>query len=463
MRKLNLWGAICLVCVIGALAVSGSAAQTFTTLLSFDGISGVAPQGGSLVQGLNGNYYGTTYFGGGYAYGTVFEITAAGKLTTLYGFCAKTSCDDGSYPTAGLVLATNGNLYGTTYLGGTHECGSVFEITASGRLTTLLSFDSRDGAFPFAGLVQATNGNFYGTTEEGGAHNDGTIFEITPAGKLTKLHSFDFTDGELPLAGLVQATNGDLYGTTSGGGSGNGGTVFQITTSGKLTTLYNFCSKPNCTDGAQPIAGLAQASNGNFYGTTASGGLYNDGTVFEITAGKLTTLLSFDGTDGADPNGTMVQATNGNLYGTTAERGSDNHGTIFDITPAGKLTTLINFEGTNGQEPLAGPSQATNGNFYGTTVDGGAHLDGTVYGLSEGLGPFLETLPTSGNLGAPVIILGNSLTGATSVTFNGAAATFEVVSSTEITTTVPKGATTGPVKVKTSSGTLTSNVSFQVT
>jgi uncharacterized repeat protein (TIGR03803 family) len=202
----------------------------------------------------------------------------------------------------------------------------------------------------------------------------------------------------------------------AGGPDGTGGTVFRITAGGKLTTLYDFCSQANCTDGSYPN-GLVQATNGDFYGTTNQSGAYGAGTVFKIT-------------------------------------------------PAGTLTTLYNFcSQTNcadGAYPLAGLMQDTNGNLYGTTFEGGAYGLGTVFTLSVGLGPFVETQTTSGKVGAAVKILGTNLTGATSVTFNGTPALFTVVRPSEITTTVPAGATTGTVQVVTPSGTLSSNVSFRV-
>src|SRR5579872_6715316 len=170
--------------------------------------------------------------------------------------------------------------------------------------TNLISFAKTAGSKPSAGLVQATDGNFYGTTEFGGARNYGTVFKMTPAGSLTTLASFGYTNGALPLAGLVQGTNGILYGTTSTGGaytnqSGDGyGTIFQVTTNGVLATLLSF----NNTNGAIPLAGLAQGADGNLYGTTQFGGTYNYGTVFKMTfGGALTTLVSFDNTNGAYP------------------------------------------------------------------------------------------------------------------------------------------------------------------
>src|ERR1039457_747285 len=236
----------------------------------------------------------------------------AQTLTTLYSFWSQSGCPDGAWPYAGLVQATNGGLYGTTYNGGTNSAGTIFKIAPGGTLTTVYSFCSQgvypyctDGANPYAGLVQAANGDLYGTTSNGGANGGGgTVFKITPSGTLTTLYSFcsqtNCTDGFYPYGWLVQAANGDLYGTTNIDGANGGGTVFKITPGGTLTTLYSFCSQTNCTDGTQPYARLVQAANGNFYGTTRIGGApspipgKNGGTVFEITpTGTLTTLYSF--------------------------------------------------------------------------------------------------------------------------------------------------------------------------
>ena|SRR5579863_7632481 len=193
------------------------------------------------------------------------------------------------------------------------------------------------------------------------------------------------------------------------------------------------------------------------------------GTVFKITpSGTLTALHSFAGypTDGSEPLAGLVQATDGNLYGTTYSGGPNDEGTVFEITPTGGLTTLYAFcpqSGcADGSNPLAALVQDTNGTLYGTTLLGGANGDGTLFSLSVGLGPFVEMQPISGKVGAAVKILGTNLTGATSVSFNGTAATFTVVSSSFIKTTVPAGATTGTVQVVTPSGTLLSNVPFRV-
>ncbi len=462
--------ALASVLVSAVITIQSAQAQTFTSLYSFDKTDGASPKAG-LVEATNGDLYGTTYLGGADNDGTVFKITPSGTLTTLYSFAGYPT--DGGNPDAGLVLATNGDLYGTTYEGEASDAGAIFKITPGGKVTMLYSFCSQinctDGYFPYAGLVQATNGYFYGTTYEGGANNQGTVFRIiTPSDTLKTLYSFDnttnATDGVEPYAGLVEATDGNFYGTTYGGGSYLYGTVFKITANGTLTTLHSF----DVTDGYFPIAGLIQATNGYFYGTTFAGGANDDGTVFKITpSGTLTTLHSFDVTDGAYPWAGLVQATDGNLYGTTYGGGANGQGTVFKITPNGTLTTLYDFCSqsgcTDGYEPVAELVQGTNGTLYGTTEEGGVNGEGTVFSLSVGLGPFVETLPSSGKVGAAVTILGTNLTTATSVTFNGTAATFTVASSSEITTTVPTGATSGTVEVTTPSKTLKSKVDFRVT
>jgi uncharacterized repeat protein (TIGR03803 family) len=461
-----------------------SSAQTLTTLHSFDGTDGANPFGG-LVQAIDGNFYGLTQSGGATSAndGTFFQITPSGTLTSLYSFCSKTDCTDGALPYdwAGLVQI-NGNFYGTTGYGGADNRGTVFKITTKGKLTTLYNFCSetscKDGAEPWAGLVEGTNGDLYGTATSGGDYAYGAIFKISTGGTLTTIYSFcansGCPDGSFPAGGLIQATDGNFYGTTQGGGANKDpgcdvegcGTVFKITSGGALTTLYSFCSKTGCADGQGPNSGLVQGTDGDLYGTVYLGGNGN-GTIFKITtAGKWTLLHTFcqqtGCLDGQGPNAGLIQATDGDFYGTTLSGGTDGAGTIFKITSGGKLTTLHSFDLTDGYEPYAGVIQGTDGQFYGTTFIGGANDGGVVYSLSTGLDAFVLTRPTSGKVGAAVTILGTDLTGATSVTFNGKAATFTVVSGSEITTKVPTGATTGKVKVKTPSGTLTSNVEFTV-
>ncbi|HEY6290600.1 MAG TPA: choice-of-anchor tandem repeat GloVer-containing protein [Terriglobia bacterium] len=360
------------------LAATGSPAQTFTTLHIFAGADGQQPYEAPLVQGTDGNLYGTTEGNPTNIPGTVFKITPGGALTTIYNFCSLSGCTDGENPRGGLVQATNGSFYGTTEFGGANGLGTVFKITPGGTLTTLYSFcsqsDCTDGLNPW-GLIQAADGNFYGTTGAGGDDNCnpsggcGTVFKITPTGTLTTLHAFTVADGGLPLGGLVQASNGSFYGTTSSGGPTGNGTVFKITPSGTLTTLYGFCSQSGCTDGRISVGTLVQATDGNLYGTTSINGANGGGTAFKITpGGTLTTLYGFCSqsgcADGTNPGAGLVQGTDGNFYGTTefggvSCSGFGGCGTIFKITPRGALTTLYSFCSlsgcADGALPVAGP------------------------------------------------------------------------------------------------------------
>jgi uncharacterized repeat protein (TIGR03803 family) len=363
------------------------------------GSDGVNPFAG-LVQGSDCNFYGTAFYGGTYTVGTVFQISPSGTYTSLYSFGS--SPTDGAGPNAGLVQGSDGNFYGTTQNGGNGPCfggcGTVFRISASGNYTSLYSFVGypNDGANPYAGLMQGSDGNFYGTAVDGGANNFGTVFRISPSGTYTSLYSFGSSpaDGENSFAGLVQASDGNLYGTTYFGGTstncygGGCGTVFQISPSGSYTSLYSFGSSP--TDGAGPNAGLVQSGDGNFYGTTLYGGTYGDGTVFRISpVGSLIIIWSFTGCrDGANPYAPLVQGSDGNFYGTTQNGGTYGVGTAFRITPGGSLTIIWSFTGgSDGANPLAPLVQGSDGNLYGTAVDGGANNGGSVFTLTVPLNP----------------------------------------------------------------------------
>jgi uncharacterized repeat protein (TIGR03803 family) len=408
------------------LTIPNADAQTVTILYSF----GVTPNDGKgpaagLVQGSDGNFYGTTVSGGmsesnGYSlppsYGTVFRISPSGSYTTLYQFAGYPN--DGQQPRAGLVQGTDGNFYGTTgeaaQLGPlglppiSSTTGTVFRISPSGSYTNLYFFGSHpnDGQQPRAGLVQGSDRDFYGTTYEGG-NAWGTVFRISSNGSETNLHSFDNNypnDGALPSAGLVQGRDGNFYGTTQNGAYGFG-TVFRISPSGIYTNLHAFFDFP--FDGYYPEAGLVQGSDGNFYGTTPVGGIgmfdrsppSGYGTVFRISpSGTFTTLYSFAGSpnDGANPVAGLVQGSDGNFYGTTEDGGANNNvyclngcGTVFRISPSGSYTTLHSFGGypNDGSSPEAGLVQGSDGNFYGTTFDGRAGGTGTVFKLTVPLNP----------------------------------------------------------------------------
>jgi uncharacterized repeat protein (TIGR03803 family) len=401
VKKATLLKSACILFVFCAATAIASPAQFFSTVYSFQGPPGGANPGAGLVYASDGNFYGTTFGGGNQntnfclstnGCGVVFKLTPSGTATVLYSFCSQSNCSDGANPQAGLVQASDGNFYGTTEIGGTGTgcfygtCGTVFKITPQGTLTTLYSFCSQtnciDGFSPSDALVQAIDGNLYGTTFAGGTGcggvGCGTVFKITLSGVLTTVHMFNSYDGYWPYAGLVQDNDGLFYGTTLDGGVNgpNGlGTVFQMTPGGTLTTLYSFCSQPNCTDGDSPYGGLVRGSDGNFYGTTfGGGGASGFGTVFKITqSGTLTTLHTFAGSDGENPYAALLQATDGNFYGTTFEGGAHNGGTVFRMTPSGALTTLHNFaEGALSTSSLV---QVGGENLYGTTFGG----DGTVF------------------------------------------------------------------------------------
>lgn len=267
-------------------------AGALTVLYNFtpDGSSGAEPVG-TLALGSDGNFYGATYSSSSsneYA-GTLFKITPDGTLTSIYTFCLKFGCPDGSQPYSSPVLAMDGNFYGTTYGGGAHGVGTMYRITPQGVLTTLYSFDPSAGAVfsPTAPLVQAANGNFYGVVSQGGKNNDGAAFEITPSGDFTVLHNFDGTDGYFPVE-LMQATDGNFYGTTAGVNNEINGSIFQMTPAGNLTMLHKF----NGTDGMLP-AMLIQDTNGTLYGVTGGGGnvycgydpSFGCGTVFSLDVG----------------------------------------------------------------------------------------------------------------------------------------------------------------------------------
>lgn len=480
-----------------ALTAVVSSAQVFTRLSSFHGGNGAFPLEESLAQGFDGAFYGTTRLGGSEGNcgqsgcGILFRITSEGILTTVRLVPA-----EGANPFAGLTPATNGKFYGTAEYGGVKGSGTIFEVSQVGKVTLLYSFCSQqpncaDGANPTGGLVLGTDGSFYGTTQSGGTGTAcgpvgcGTIFRITPNGVLTT-RSFDGYDGAYPEAGLVRGSNGKLYGTTTGGGQTGYGEVFEIDRAGKLTTLYNFCAQPNCADGADVSGKVMQASDGNLYGTTNAGGgaviqpsdgnfdptaVGGGGTVFKLTLeGKLTTIYSFCSlplcSDGGNPSLGLLQGSDGNFYGTTND-GANGYGTVFEITSGGMLTTLHSFDGNEGGG-ASGLLQSTRGAFYGTTGTGGdftcnpGNGCGTVFSLDIGLGAFVSFMRDYGKVESVAEILGQGLTGTSSVSFNGTIATFSVVSDTYIRATIPVGATTGFVTVITPDGTLTSNVQFQV-
>jgi len=357
-----------LIC-LGPVSVSYAQA-TYDTVKAFEGrfLNGRHPEGG-LIQAADGRFYGTTSQGGSFGLGTVFSLDAAGTLTTIYSF---TGGSDGYSPRAGVIQAADGSFYGTTAGGGDFNGGTVFSIDAAGLLTTLHSFTGGvgEGANPSAGVIQAADGSFYGTTVQGGPSDAGTIFRLNAAATLTTLHAFTGgSDGRYPRAGVIQAADGSFYGTTPEGGAAGGGTLFKFDgATSSLTTLYS---------GGFFSGGVIQGPDGNLYGTTLSGA----GTVFMFDlAGTFTTLHTFTGgSEGRDPRAGLTLGTDGYFYGTTTFGGPSDFGTVFRLDAAGTVTTLHSFSGAagDGYFPNSGVIQGSDGSLYGTTQ--GGSLGGSIF------------------------------------------------------------------------------------
>jgi len=334
-----------------------------------------------LVRGVDGNYYGATAYGGVYGKffgnGTLFQLNPGGTVAIVHSFTDQ----DGANPTS-LIESTDGNLYGTTqYSPAPSGQGTFFQFSLTGNLTTVHSFSSAAVLYPF-GIVEANDGNFYGLMAGSAfAGGYGAAFQITPGGTVTTLHSFASQEDLAPVGSLIQGADGNLYGVTAPGGSStasNDGTVYAMGLDGSLTTLYSFTG----LDGSRPNSGLIEGSNGDYYGTTLTGGALGFGTVFEITpSGSLTTLHSFNGTDGSWPAASLLQSIDGCYYGTTSSGGAGGIGTIFQITPHGRLTTLYSFSGHDGHGSNNPLVQDASGILYGSGDQGGAYGFGSIFAL----------------------------------------------------------------------------------
>ncbi|MGO8672053.1 MAG: choice-of-anchor tandem repeat GloVer-containing protein [Capsulimonadaceae bacterium] len=399
---------------------------------------GAWPNG--MVQAANGNFYGTTNTGGLAGEGTVFEIDYSGSETVLHSFGDGSVTNDGVGPNAALIQASNGSFYGTTVRGGSAGDGAVFEIDAAGNETVLHSFGdgsvANDGVYPDSALIQASDGSYYGTTWSGGSSGKGTVYRITPSGVVNILHNFDdgtvADDGFNPYAALIQASDGYFYGTTTGGGSVGSGTVFRITPSGVVTILHSFGDGTVADDGYKPYANLLQASDGNFYGTTAFGGSFDGGLVFRITPSGVTSILHnfADGTvpyDGCYPVAGLIQATDGNLYG-IASAGGYGNGTAFRMDLSGNVTVLHEFrdgsvanDGTDNGYTDVGFIQGIDGTLYGPTSLGGAAGAGTFFQIDLSATPSTPVAPveldaTAGN--AQIVLSWNAAVGAGPSNYN---------------------------------------------
>jgi uncharacterized repeat protein (TIGR03803 family) len=407
-----------------------------TTLHSFSGRDGRLLYSG-VIQASDGNFYGTTWKGGAPDMGTVFKVDSNGAVTTLHSFVG----NDGAYPIGGVTRGSDGNFYGTTVQGGSANKGTVFKISAAGVLTTLHQFAGPDGQYPEASqLLQAPDGKFYGTTYQGGASSVGTVYRIDSSGAFAVVHSFagQPLDAGYPVAGLILGSDGNFYGTSYGGGAANNGATFKMTSAGAVTLLHSF----TVTDGALPFAPLMQASDGNFYGTTQQGGPANGGTIFKMDAnGVVTTVHSFVGPEGSGPTAPLIEGSGGNLYSTTYYNGPYVTGTVYKIDFGGNLTTLYSFPGGDGWWPYAAPIQTSDGNFYGTTWQGGVGNKGSIYKMdSAGALSILHSFagePLEGRQPQPQLVRGSDGNFYGTTYYGGAAnngTIFKVDSSGNLTT-----------------------------
>ncbi len=383
--------------VVFASIASFASAQQFNTLYSFTGNSDGAYPVGTVIRDSQGNLYGTAWYGGNAngtdGHGTVYEYTASGEIKVLYAF---TGDSDGSNPFSGLVMDSQGNLYGTTPSGGTFGecstgCGVVYEVTPEGKELVLHSFYGPDGIVPMSGLYRDAQGNLYGTTtSEGGLYGGGTVFELTNFFGFATLYAFEGgSDGAAPYAGVTMDNMSNIYGTTSfGGGIGlsttrrNNGTAFEITRTGAKETLHSFSGG---LDGAIPDGVLAWNPVGGLFGTTSTDGKYGCGTVFQIIPdGKEKILHEFSGT----PDGCTLWAgvsldAKGNIFGTTVGGGEYGFGAVFVITPSGQEKILHSFTGSDGSSPFGGLVVDGKGNIYGTASSGGAYGFGTIFEITQ--------------------------------------------------------------------------------
>lgn len=415
----------------------------FTSVAGFANGYGANPDAG-LAVGPDGNLYGTTEYGGGANDGAVFGITANGVITTRASFAGT----NGLNPQAGVTFGPGGNLYGTAYLGGTDNDGAVFELTTNGAPATIYSFTAgADGALPLASLTVAPDGSLYGTASTNGGFGQGVVFQLNPTNNLlTPLAGFNGANGANPQAGLTIGPDGNFYGTTYSGGSSNLGTIFEVTTNGAFATLYSFTGSGNI--GANPMGGLTVGPDGNFYGTTYQGGTNGNGTVFQFSTNHmLATLYSFSAetsyywyllnSDGANPLGNLVVGPDGNLYGVTQTGGIAAGGAAFAITTGGVLTPVAYF--ANGTDPQAGLTLGPDGNFYGTTFNGGVDWLGEVYRLN--LQPEFSQEPSAQIVasGAPVTFSVN-LFGIGPFSFQWLSNNIPIAGATNQTLTLPNAA-----------------------
>ena len=377
--------------------------------------------GAGLIQGSDGYFYGMSQFGGSANQGAVFKISPQGQLYILHSFSDGSVSHDGAQPFDSLVQGPDGNFYGTTTLGGLANTGAAFKITPGGQLTILHDFGgdgvTNDGTSPQSGLTLGSDGNYYGVSFAGGSAGLGAAYKMTPAGGVTILHSFGdnsvTNDGVTPIFNLVLGVDGNFYGTAPGGvGQSTSGCVFKMTPVGTVTPLHSFGDGTVAHDGIKPFGALIQATDGSFYGTTELGGTASSGTAYKVSpAGQVTILHSFgDGSvhnDGTTPADKFLLGTDGIFYGTTKSGGSAGQGVVYQITPQGQVIVLHSFgDGSvvnDGNQDNNANSlvEASDGTFYGATLGGGSAGQGTVFKLALGIQQLTSSATAAGTATLP--------------------------------------------------------------
>ena len=373
MKTMRILSLVWLLGVIASVARAGVVVPAY----AFNFTDGYSPQS-SITAGGDGNFYGTTYSGGAFGSGVAFMLTTNGVFTNLFNFDGT----NGANPGGALVRGLDGNVYGTTVNGGVNNHGTIFMLATNGVFTNLISFTNSAivGLSPAGGLMQDPDGTFYGTTGGGGANGYGIIFKYTKNNNnLGVLVAFANTNGSGPEGTLTRDANGNFYGTTTSGGAYNRGTVFRVRPDGVLTNLASF----DGTNGGAPYATLVLGADGNYYGTTANGGTngggFGYGTVFLVTTnGAVTNLFYFNQSNGANPYCGLTIGPDGNFYGVTLNGGAFGRGTLFQVTTNGVFNPVFSFSSL-GVGPYAGLTLAGDGSLYGTVRSGGAHTDGTVF------------------------------------------------------------------------------------
>jgi uncharacterized repeat protein (TIGR03803 family) len=367
---------------VGGASRPAPADPTFTMLHDFAGPSGDGANSGAGVTLDNlGNIYGTTDYGGAANAGAIFELAPNGTQTLLHSFGGT---GDGINPDGAVTIdPSTGDIYGGTEQGGADGYGVIYKLTADGAYTVLHSFDGvNEGSWLRGQLLRDKKGNLYGAAVFGGADGDGTVFKLSAKGKLTVLHTFDGADGNAPEHGVIRDEAGNLYGVTAFGGASDSGTVFKIAADGTFATLYSFTGG---NDGFIPYGRLASDKDGNLYGGTEAAGANHRGTVFKLAAdGTLTTLYAFTGgADGSNPQGDMLRVGK-NLYSTTSAGGDPTCqcGVVFEVKPSGKESVLHTFVGGDGGDSTAGLTM-NNSALYGATVSGGADGYGVVFSVAK--------------------------------------------------------------------------------